>query len=141
MRGADAQVTSTVQDMTEHVNQSKSTSGAGTGGRPGGPTAAQGRWMGLRIGFMQRSRSHSTITTPRGPTEQLKPTEQSTSKEQLSAGNAVAIAAEHALAGAHDKSADMHERAEEAKGTWGDLAHGVSAADAEQAVRESKGGD
>ena len=105
---------------------------AATGGGPGGPTAAQGRWMGLRIGFMQRRRSSTTTDTPKSPREQLiAPTEQ-----PMSMGTA-GVSAEQALAGAHDNSAAVDERAEENKRTVGDVSHEVSVADAEQTEREA----
>jgi len=49
------QVTTTVQSMTEHVHQPSQP--AEHGSVPSGSSAAQGRWLGLRIGFMRRRSS------------------------------------------------------------------------------------
>lgn len=49
------QVTTTVQSMTEHVHQPSNS--AEPGSSPIGSSAAQGRWLGLRIGFMHRRSS------------------------------------------------------------------------------------
>ncbi len=64
------QVTTTIQDMTEHVHQPSTPGAAGASGSSGGSSAAQGRWMGLRIGFMHR-RSSSLVQSPRESPKQV----------------------------------------------------------------------
>ncbi|CAL8464940.1 g4475 [Coccomyxa elongata] len=65
-----AWVTTTIQDMTEHVHQPSTPGAAGASGSSGGSSAAQGRWMGLRIGFMHR-RSSSLVQSPRESPKQV----------------------------------------------------------------------
>ncbi len=92
----NSQVTATVQDMTEHVHQPTE----GPSGSPGGPSAAQGRWMGLRIGFMRRLSSKSAPGTPSGPAAQPSPAVRAV----LSAQQVTAVKAEHNRGGPDESS-------------------------------------